>query len=100
MGLALQRLTRPFEQVRDDAMLAKTGMGLGLVLVRALVEQHGGSFKIDSPAQKGTVATVEFSIFAATLRRGVGPFRHYLFGNFRAVRRPLAHGQSAGRDHT
>lgn len=56
----LPRLARPFVQVCDDPMLAKAGTGLGLALVRALVEQHGGHFKIDSPGQQGTIATVEF----------------------------------------
>jgi two-component system cell cycle sensor histidine kinase PleC len=60
----LPRLTKPFEQVCDDPMLTKAGTGLGLALVRALVEQHGGRFKIDSPDQHGTIATVELPRFA------------------------------------
>ena len=61
----LPRLGKPFEQVRDDPKLAKKGTGLGLALVRALVEKHGGHLTIDSPAQKGTIVTVELPRSAA-----------------------------------
>jgi len=61
----LPRLTKPFEQVCDDPMLSKAGTGLGLALVRALVEQHGGRLTIDSPDRNGTIARVEFPRAAA-----------------------------------
>jgi PAS domain S-box-containing protein len=61
----LPRLTIPFEQVCGNPMLARAGTGLGLTLVRALVEQHGGRLRIESPDQKGTIVTVEFPRIAA-----------------------------------
>jgi len=64
----LPRLAKPFEQVCDDPFLAKSGTGLGLALVRALVEQHGGQLRIDSPGQNGTIVTVEFP--RAAIRSG------------------------------
>ena len=55
----LPRLGRAFEQVVADPMLAKAGTGLGLALVNALIQQHSGSFRIESEEGFGTEATVE-----------------------------------------
>jgi len=54
----LDRLGNPFEQVNGDPMLAKSGSGLGLALVRALVEKHGGTLKITSEEGIGTAVRV------------------------------------------
>jgi signal transduction histidine kinase len=56
----LPRLGRPFEQVCADPMLAKSGTGLGLALVRALVELHGGQLRIESQEGAGTEVAVDF----------------------------------------
>jgi two-component system cell cycle sensor histidine kinase PleC len=56
----LPRLANPFEQVCADPKLAKNGTGLGLSLVRALAEKHGGTLTIASIPAEGTVVTVEF----------------------------------------
>ena len=58
----IPRLGRPFEQVIADPLVAKgtTGTGLGLALVRSLVERHGGTLNIDSSLGEGTRVFVAF----------------------------------------
>jgi PAS domain S-box-containing protein len=56
----LPRLANPFEQACADPKLAKGGTGLGLSLVRALAEKHGGAFAVESTPGEGTTVTVEF----------------------------------------
>jgi PAS domain S-box-containing protein len=58
----LPRLGKPFEQVCDDPMLAKGGTGLGLALVQALAEKHGGTVRIESDEGVGTTVTVELPL--------------------------------------
>lgn len=55
---ALPRLGRAFEQVVTDPMLSKTGTGLGLALVNALAQKHGGAMHIESVESEGTTVTV------------------------------------------
>jgi PAS domain S-box-containing protein len=61
----LPRIGKPFEQVVGDPMLAKVGTGLGLSLVRALSERHGGCMRITSQEGLGTEVIVELPIAAA-----------------------------------
>ncbi|MGA7674660.1 MAG: PAS domain-containing sensor histidine kinase [Rhizomicrobium sp.] len=60
----LPRLGNPFEQVNIDPMLAKGGSGLGLALVRALMEKHGGTLAIESEEGVGTTVRVTFPLVA------------------------------------
>ncbi|HEY4939801.1 MAG TPA: PAS domain-containing protein [Rhizomicrobium sp.] len=60
----IARLGQPFEQVCGDPMLAKSGTGLGLALVRALAERHGGAMTISSTEGAGTEVSVTFPLSA------------------------------------
>ncbi|MBU6299712.1 MAG: HAMP domain-containing histidine kinase, partial [Alphaproteobacteria bacterium] len=60
----IPRLGNPFEQVNGDPMLAKGGSGLGLALVRSLMEKHGGNFAIESEEGIGTEVRVVFPLIA------------------------------------
>lgn len=61
---ALKGLGNPFVQVRDDAGAAHKGTGLGLALVRSLVEMHGGEWRIESQVGHGTTVSVSLPIAA------------------------------------
>jgi two-component system, cell cycle sensor histidine kinase PleC len=61
VALALQ----PFGQVDARRTRQSEGTGLGLPIAKALVEQHGGAFRLESAEGKGTAIT--FTIPAGTL---------------------------------
>ena len=48
----------PFRQVENSHTRKHQGTGLGLPLVKALVELHGGEFRIESEPGVGTKTTV------------------------------------------
>jgi len=57
----LDRLGRPYEQAGEPAQKAR-GTGLGLSLVRAFAELHGGDMAIESRLGEGAAVTVRLPI--------------------------------------
>lgn len=56
----VQRVVSPFVRLSNPMVRAHDGTGLGLPLVKALVELHGGRFRLLSEVGKGTTVTAIF----------------------------------------
>ncbi|WP_225782259.1 CHASE2 and HATPase_c domain-containing protein [Xenophilus sp. Marseille-Q4582] len=52
------QLFRPFHRLHRDAHPDVHGVGLGLLLVRTVVQRHGGAVEIDSAANAGCTVTL------------------------------------------
>ncbi len=62
----IERIQRPFERIDNRYSQSAGGTGLGLALVRGLVELHGGRLDIASTVGQGTTVTVTFPAEPAT----------------------------------
>lgn len=56
----LPRVLQPFVQAENTLGRRREGTGLGLALVKAMMEIHGGSIEIQSELGAGTAATLKF----------------------------------------
>jgi two-component system, OmpR family, heavy metal sensor histidine kinase CusS len=60
-GIAPEHLPRVFDRFyRGDASRSSAGTGLGLALVKSIVDLHGGSASIESEVGRGTIVLVTF----------------------------------------
>jgi len=64
----LDAIGQPFFQVENNNSRTYEGTGLGLFLVKGLVELHSGSLKIDSDFGTGTTVTVSLPVQAVKSR--------------------------------
>lgn len=69
----LPRLFERFHRVRGARSRSHEGSGLGLVLVKDLVEAHGGTVGVDSRLGQGTNVTVDLPFAAAHRPRPAPP---------------------------
>lgn len=58
----LARVLEPFEQSGAGQAHAQAGSGLGLALVKALIELHGGTIRLESEVGRGTSAILRFPL--------------------------------------
>ncbi|MDP3802905.1 HAMP domain-containing sensor histidine kinase [Brevundimonas sp.] len=80
----VRRLGRPFEQAGEIEQ-RRQGTGLGLSLVRAFAELHGGRMSIDSTLGEGTAVTVRLPV--AMVARAPAPE-----GGAEIIRMPVKSG--------
>jgi two-component system heavy metal sensor histidine kinase CusS len=60
-GIAPEHLPRVFDRFyRAESSRGSDGAGLGLALVKSIVDLHGGSARIDSEINRGTTVTLSF----------------------------------------
>jgi len=70
----LPHLFEPFRQADSSSTRAHGGLGLGLALVKDLVELHGGHVRAESPGEKkGAVFTVELPLAGAAAEAPAPP---------------------------
>jgi two-component system heavy metal sensor histidine kinase CusS len=60
-GIATEHLPRVFDRFyRADSSRSSQGSGLGLALVKSIMELHGGSAVVESEVDRGTTVTLTF----------------------------------------
>ncbi|MSO71910.1 MAG: hypothetical protein EXQ88_07890 [Alphaproteobacteria bacterium] len=58
----ISRALQPFGQIANPMVSDRSGTGLGLPVVRALIEGHGGALELRSTPNRGTTATLVFPV--------------------------------------
>jgi signal transduction histidine kinase len=66
----LTKLFRPFQRTSVTSTGGEKGTGLGLVIVKRIVEGHGGTLWLESEVGKGTVVYVSLPVNGDTVETG------------------------------
>lgn len=69
----IERVFLPFEQIDNRYAATAGGTGLGLTLVKALTELHGGTCVLESDAGQGTQVHIRLPVPKAPALVGCGP---------------------------
>lgn len=64
----IERVLLPFSQARSVHERPHEGSGLGLYLVKSIVELHNGSLELESEPEVGTTVTIRLPVDASTQR--------------------------------
>jgi len=67
----ISNLFDPFKRATTSSQSKGKGWGLGLTLVKGLAEAHGGSVKVESTLNDGTLFTVCFPVETSDLLRSI-----------------------------
>ncbi|MFL5411114.1 MAG: sensor histidine kinase, partial [Myxococcales bacterium] len=58
------KLFKPFHRTHEAKAGGERGWGLGLTVVRGIVEAHGGIVKVESYPKEGTTFTIDLPVTA------------------------------------
>ena len=64
----IEHVLKPFGQVHNALSRSHAGSGLGLSLVKSLIELHGGELRLESKVQVGTTASLCFPARRVAMR--------------------------------
>jgi len=76
-GIAAEQRTRvlePFVRVDESRNRPEGGLGLGLAIVRRIVESHGGSIEVSDAAEGGACITTRWPMCPVPRREPTGSF--------------------------
>ena len=72
IGIPAEHLPRIFDRFyRVDASRSSAGTGLGLALVKSIMDLHGGTARVESNVGEGTAVTLVFPMERDAARRGM-----------------------------
>lgn len=61
----LGNITKPFFRAQEEAEIAASGTGLGLTIVKSLLDGHDGTLSIESTEHIGTTVTINLPIYCS-----------------------------------